>query len=141
VLIAGQDFRVYEVRYDAQIARELVAAEYAFWQQVERREPPEPSNVQDAIRRWGGLAAAGRVVAGDCELLAVERLLQIRTQRKQLDEDDEEARLQLMQALGERGDHLVDEAGTLLATWRLDRGRKAYIVAAREPQRRFLLKG
>jgi hypothetical protein len=89
----------------------------------------------------GRLAAAGRVVACEADLLAVERLLQISKQRKQLDDDDDKARLQLMQALGERGDHLVDEAGTLLATWRLDQGRKAYAVDARKPQRRFLLKG
>jgi predicted phage-related endonuclease len=142
VLIAGQDFRLYEVRADADIGRELVAAEHSFWHHhVEERVPPEPSNTQDAIRRWGGLAAAGRVVACEAELLAAERMLQIRTQRQQLDSDDEEARVKLMQALGEHGDHLVDEAGVLLVSWKLDRGRKAYTVEAREPARRFLLKG
>ena len=64
VLIGGQDFRLYEVHADADIARELVAAEYAFWHQVACREPPAPSNTQDAIRRWGGwLRQAGLSLA------------------------------------------------------------------------------
>jgi hypothetical protein len=42
--------------------------------------------------------------------------------------------------LGERGSSLVAPSGLLLATWKLDRGRKAYTVEAREPSRRFLVK-
>jgi putative phage-type endonuclease len=141
VLIGGQDFRLYEVAADADIARELVEQEYMFWRRVETREPPDPINTADAVRRWGHLTAAGTVVAGEPELYAVERLHQIRAQKKHLEAEADEAELKLMQALGEEGDHLVDEAGTLLATWRLDRGRKAYSVEAREPKRRFLLKG
>jgi putative phage-type endonuclease len=141
VLIAGQDFRLYEVAADADIARSLVEQEYTFWLRVEEHEPPDPVNTADAVRRWGSLTAAGTIVAGEAELFAVERLHQIRAQKKHLEAEADEAELKLMQALGEEGDHLVDEAGVLLATWRLDNGRKAYSVAAREPKRRFLLKG
>jgi predicted phage-related endonuclease len=141
VLIGGQDFRLYQVAADAEIARTLVEQEYVFWRRVEDREPPDPVNTTDAVRRWGSLTAAGTVVAGELELYAVERLHQIKQQTKLLEAEADTAQLQLMAALGEEGDHLVDEAGTLLATWRLDNGRKAYSVAAGEPKRRFLLKG
>jgi putative phage-type endonuclease len=141
VLIGGQDFRLYEVAADADIARELVEQEYLFWRRVETREPPDPVNTADAVRRWGSLAAAGTVIATEAELFAFERLQQIRSQKKHLESEQDEAELKLMQALGEEGDRLVDEAGTLLASWKMDNGRKAYSVAAREPKRRFLLKG
>jgi putative phage-type endonuclease len=141
VLIGGQDFRLYQVLADPEIARELVEQEYMFWQHVQNREPPDPVNTADAVRRWGSLTAAGTVVAGETELFAFERLQQIRSQKKHLESEQDEAELKLMQALGEEGDHLVDEAGTLLATWKMDRGRKPYSVSARDPKRRFLLKG
>jgi putative phage-type endonuclease len=141
VLIGGQDFRLYQVAVDPDIARELVKQEYLFWCRVESREPPDPVNTADAVRRWGHLRATGTVVASEADLFALERLHQIKQQTKLLETQAADAQLQLMQALGERGDHLVDEAGTLLATWKLDNGRKAYSVQAREPARRFLLKG
>jgi putative phage-type endonuclease len=141
VLIGGNDFRIYEVHADADIARELVEQESLFWRRVETREPPDPVNTADAVRRWGHLTATGTVVATEADLFALERLHQIRKQSKLLMAEADEAQLHLMEALGERGDHLVDEAGTLLATWKLDKGRKGYSVAAREPARRFLLKG
>jgi putative phage-type endonuclease len=140
VLIGGNDFRIYEVHADHDIARNLIKQEYTFWRCVKAREPPDPVNPADAVRRWGSLTAAGTVIATQAELAAVDILHGIKTQQKLLEADADRAQLQLMEALGERGDHLVDEAGTLLATWKLDKGRKAYSVAAREPSRRFLLK-
>ena len=141
VLIGGNDFRIYEVHADAEVARELVGREHQFWWRVANRDPPGPSNLRDALHRWGHLAAAGTVVASEAELLAVEQLHQIGSQLKELAAAAEKARVLLMQALGENGDHLVDEAGSVLATWKLDKGRKGYKVEARDPQRRFLLKG
>jgi putative phage-type endonuclease len=141
VLIGGNDFRLYQVHADAEIAREIVTAEEAFWARVEARQPPDPVNPRDAVRRWGSLTAAGTVIATEAELAVVEILRGIRKHQKLLEADADEAQLHLMTALGEKGDHLVDEAGTLLASWKLDRGRKSYTVAAREPQRRFRLKG
>jgi putative phage-type endonuclease len=141
VLIGGSDFRIYQIHADAAIAEQLVEREAEFWRQVERREPPDPVNLHDAVSRWGRLLIEGAVEADQFEIDAIESLRRFREQRKALDEAEENAKLIVMQALGENGDTLVDANGTRLATWALDKGRKGYTVEAKEPSRRFLLKG
>jgi putative phage-type endonuclease len=140
VLIGGQDFRLYTIERDDAIADTLIEREQRFWWRVENRMPPDPVNTTDAVRRWGRLYAPGMITASEAEQATVERLRGIKKARKALEaEEDAGARL-LMAALGDRGDTLVDLAGTALASWKLDRGRAAYQVEAREPARRFLVK-
>lgn len=140
VLIGGSDFRIYQVRADDSIASMLIDQEAAFWEFVERREPPPLVNLRDVVRRWGRLAVQGAVVADRVELLAVEELRRIADHRKTLDEMEEVNKAVVCQGLADKGEALVDDRGDLLCTWKLDSGRKAYTVAAREPARRFLLK-
>lgn len=140
VLIGGSDFRVYTVERDDAIARDLVAQEHRFWQAVINHEPPEPVNTEDALHRWGKLTVVGMVTATEHECELVARLRQIKEHQRGLVDEAEAAKLVLMQALADRGDTLFDAAGNVLATWRMDNGRKAYTVPAREPSRRFLLK-
>lgn len=42
VLIAGQDFRIYEVPADRELQEMILDAEADFWPRVQRGEPPEP---------------------------------------------------------------------------------------------------
>jgi putative phage-type endonuclease len=141
VLIGGSDFRVFEILHDPDISRDLIEAEEVFWRHVEDREPPDPVSASDAVKRWGRFAVAGAVTAPVEVAQAIDELRSIHDQRALLDDAEESAKLIVMEAFGERGDSLVDAAGGILATWKLDRGRKAYTVEAREPSRRFLLKG
>ena len=143
VLIAGNDFRLYHIERDRQIEAELIAYEAAFWHLVEEQTPPAPSNTQDAVRRWGRLSRPGEVVATDRAMLSIETLRQIRETRKSLDETEDQARLTVIKTLGENGSTLVSLSGEVLATWQLDRGKKAYTASykARPPERRFVLKG
>jgi putative phage-type endonuclease len=141
VLVGGSDFRIYTIERDDEIAGMLIDQEAEFWRHhVETGRPPDPVNTADAVRRWGRLSTRGAVTAGVVELAAIHALHDIRTSRIDLDEAEQIAKLAIMTALGEHGDALVDSAGSLLATWQLDKGRKAYTVEAREPSRRFLLK-
>jgi putative phage-type endonuclease len=140
VLIGGSDFRIYQVRRDIEIEQTLIEGEAAFWESVTQGVPPAPKTLEDAVKRWGRFDAAGWIVAGDAELRAVEILRQGKRLRRELDEAEEAAKLTIMQALGDNGLNLVHPQGELLATWKLDHGRKAYSVEAKEPSRRFLLK-
>ena len=139
VLIAGGDFRIYTIRHDAARAAELIEAEREFWGLVRRREPPEPYNLDDVLARWGGLDVVGEVPAGPAEIAAVENLRDLRRVRKELDMSEESNKEIVLAALADKGDTLVDH-GEVLATWRLDSGRKAYAVEAREPARRLVIK-
>ncbi|MBO0738759.1 MAG: YqaJ viral recombinase family protein [Alphaproteobacteria bacterium] len=139
-LIGGNDFRIFEVPYDARFAEEIIEAERAFWELVVRREPPEPVTLGDMIKRWGRAAAEDAVLAGREEIEAVRRMIEVRDQIKYLEIAETEARAVCLRALADRGDVLVNAAGVPLVSWRLDNGRKEYTVAARSPARRFLLK-
>jgi putative phage-type endonuclease len=140
VLIGGSDFRVYEVERDDDIAGALIQQEHGFWQHVLDRSPPEPVNVRDALHRWGRLANRGSVIATEADIEAITKLRDIHNIKTEIDAAEEAAKLVVMKSLGEHSDTLVDLAGTPLATWKLDKGRKSYTVQAREPARRFLLK-
>jgi putative phage-type endonuclease len=140
VLIAGQDFRLYQVWRDHEIEAQLVEREAAFWEMVTSDQPPPPMTMQDAVRRWGRFDAQGEVMAGVPEITAVEALRRLHRQQKELAAAEEQMKMRLMEAMGDDGLNLVDGRGDILATWKLDNGRKAYSVAAREPSRRFLVK-
>jgi putative phage-type endonuclease len=141
VLIGGNELRIYTIHADPVIADELIGREAEFWQRVEQNNPPDPVNLDDARARWGHLLIESSVRAGAEELAAIEVMHRARAERAKIEAEEAEAKLLLMQALRDRGDTLVDENGTRLCTWALDKGRKAFTVEAREPARRFLLKG
>jgi putative phage-type endonuclease len=140
VLIGGQDFRLYQVRPDREIEQQLVEGEAAFWETVTSGQPPPPMTMQDAVRRWGRFDAQGEVMAGVPEITAVETLRRLHRQKTEIAAAEEQLKMRLMEAMGDDGLNLVDGRGDILATWKLDNGRKAYSVPAREPTRRFLVK-
>lgn len=142
VLIGGSDFRCYEILRDDEIERELIRREYEFWCRVEVGDPPDPVDLADALNRWRRVVSPGAVSATHAEKLAIEAWRSIEATRKRLDEAEEDAKQIIVEALRDRGDELIDDerGGRVLATFKMDRGRKAYSVAAREPGRRLLLK-
>ena len=141
VLIGGQDFRLYQVFRDTEIEQQLIEREAEFWRHVVDNEPPPPTTLHDAMRRWGHFDAQGFTVAGEDEQRAIEVLRRGRQLQLDLDAAEEKAKLVIQSAMAETGQTLVHPVtGEVLATWKLDSGRKAYSVAAREPSRRFLVK-
>jgi len=141
VLFGGQDLQLYQVLRDPEIEQQLIDGEADFWRHVIDAEPPPPVSLHDAMRRWGHFNAQGYAVAGETEQQAIAVLRRSQQLRRELDEAEERAKLTVMEMLGETGQTLVHPlTGEILATWKLDNGRKAYSVAAREPSRRFLVK-
>lgn len=141
VLFGGQDLQLYQVERDAEIEQRLIDSEADFWRHVIDAEPPPPTSLHDAMRRWGHFDARGVNVAGEAEQHAIDILRRGHQLRRELDEAEERAKLTIMETLGETGQTLVHGiTGEILATWKLDNGRKPYSVAAREPSRRLLIK-
>lgn len=141
VLIGGSDFRLYRVERDKAIADAIVDEERAFWELVEKREPPPAITLADAVTRWGRSMAQGAVVAGDTEIEAIATLRLVADKLAEFGALQDQAQAVVLKAMADRGDGLVGSDGKLLATWKLDNGRKGYEVKPREPARRFLLKG
>jgi putative phage-type endonuclease len=140
VLIGGQDFRLYQIARDIEIEQHLIEGEAAFWEQVTSGVPPGPQTLEDAVKRWGHFNATGWIVAGEAELQAVEILRRGKQLQRDLEVEVEAAKLTIMSALGDNGLNLVAPSGELLATWKLDNGRKGYSVEPKEPSRRLLIK-
>ncbi len=141
VLIGGSDERLYHVEPDQTLHAQILEQEADFWHAVERREPPPPKNVGDAVRRWGRASRPGAILANPDIVSAVEMLRAIAAQVKEGEALADELKMKIMAELGDKGDTLIDDAGRVLASWKLDKGRAGYTVGPKEPSRRFLLKG
>lgn len=134
VLIGGQDFRVFEVHADPELQTMLVEGERDFWRRVETLDPPPPIDIEDARRRWGGLAVRGTVLATPEDLRLVAQAKALDAQAKALAKQVDEHKAALMQRLGERGDHLVDDFGRELVTWKLSKSPERFDLEAFEAE-------
>lgn len=154
VLIAGSDFRLYEVHADRELQDMMIDAEAAFWQRVVAKEPPELTSIADAIAKYGRFSRKNDVVADDETITAIETLRSIKVARAALDEGEDAAKLTIYRALGD-ADTLIDREGKPLATWRAQdaplrvdssalksKHPDIYreVVKQGDPTRRFLLK-
>lgn len=154
VLIAGSDFRVYEVPADRELQDMLIDAEAEFWERVKRGDPPEPVSYADVQARWGRASRADLVMADDDVRAAVLQLHALRAQRAQHEYQEEALRAIVMKAMGEC-DTLVDSTGATLCTWKAAKPAQRFDAAAfktshpdlhaqftkaGESSRRFLLK-
>jgi putative phage-type endonuclease len=140
VLIGGSDFRIYTVEPDPDIHAAIIERETEFWDRVQRREPPDPVDLSDAKARWGRISTKGHVRATgralDAWRAACEHREAIAIGKDCLDS----CRLTLMEELADHGDTLVGPDGEVLATWKLNVGRKGYTVAPSPPSRSLLIK-
>jgi len=146
VLIGGNDFRIYTVRADPAIQEVLIEQELAFWQHVQRREPPPIERLPDVKLRFGRHSAKGAVPA---DASMIDAIAFLRTGALVMAEQEaalDEKRAAVMAFLGERGDTLVDAAGKPMATWKLPAAPNRFdteLFAAEHPElyQRYLRKG
>lgn len=142
VLIGGSEMRIYTVEPDPIIHAEIIEREEEFWDRVQRRDPPEPVSFADAQARWGRISGKGQqVIADEAAKAAVSHARLLQQEIKHYEKSLEDYKLAIASALKDHGDTLVDAAGNVLATWKMDKGRKAYEVAARGSARKLLIKG
>jgi len=136
VLIGGSDFRLYEVHADTELQNMLIEREAAFWDCVQRGEPPAAITFADAQCRWGRSSRGGSIEAD------------------KISENMDACKATITRALADRGDTLM-HAGAVLATWKLAKAPERFDSAgfkamhpelfkqftkAGEPSRRLLIK-
>lgn len=154
VLIAGSDWRWYEIPADRELWQMLIEEEAAFWGRVERRDPPPLAGPDDVQLRYGRLQAGGTIEADDQALAAVDELRELRHQAKVTAEAIAETETWLKKYLGER--EALVRNGKPIVTWSTVRGRTrldetalrrdhpelaAQFTVTGDPYRRFVLKG
>lgn len=132
VLIGGSEFRIYTVHADPDITAMLIEAEREFWQRVQDGNPPEPSNIADALLRWGRVSKSKTAVAGAEDMAAIGEMRRLNFEIKRLQDLAEDEKLKLMGTM-QSADRLVHVRGGTLATWRTH-------LRDGEPVRTFRLK-
>lgn len=116
VLIAGREFRVYEIARDESIIEVVTEWEREFWARIERNDPPPLTNANDVRIRWP--EDNGRiVVANEEDLLRVDGLRKLKADRDALEANIEELELGLKERIAEASS-LVDSYGRALITWK-----------------------
>lgn len=154
VLIAGSDFRIYEVPADAELQDMIVDVESAFWEQVQRGEAPPPQTAADAARRFRTVRPGESVTATKEVEDIVRNLMRMKIDAAELEAMADAHKALVMGFLGE-AETLVDLQGKPLCTWKQAKGALRFNTARfkadspdlyaqyqdeGEPSRRFLLK-
>lgn len=129
VLLAGNEYRQYYIPRSEEIINSLIEKELAFWERVQTRNAPPPTNPYDASLlhprdRGASVLASGEASAAILELHNLTR------EQKALEAREKELKTQVM---AEMKDALILQGldGRPLATWKTQ-ARSGYTVAPSE---------
>lgn len=115
-LIGADDLRIYRVERDDELIGRMRSEEVAFWDRIQRREPPPISTLADAALRWP--SSMTRSVVADAELtVKIGTLKEIRGQIKELEATADALELCAKSALAD-AETLLGPDGKRLATWK-----------------------
>ena len=115
VLIAGSDFRVIEVPFDAEFGDMIIDAERDMWRRIKEGDPPLARTLADVNTLYRNSNA--RAIEANAEILDAWRaLIETRHDIARCEGDVERFELQLKMALGD-ADTLTYK-GRTLATWK-----------------------
>lgn len=115
VLIGADDFRLYRVDRDDEVISYIRQAEIEFWQRIQARNPPPPSNIEDVLRMYARDSGIS-IQATDAVAARVRDLKSTKLTIKELEAKADELKQEICLFMG--------EASTLmwgskqLASWR-----------------------
>lgn len=115
----GCDFKVYVYKRHDDLTKKIINKERAFWfDHVLKNNPPAPQdgNVDDFLKAYP--IANDRVVCvSGTDMAKIQRLNEIKKQRKELDTQEETAKADVLKLFG-GSSLLVDENKNPLASWK-----------------------
>ncbi len=115
-LIGADDLRIYRVERDDELIARIRSEELAFWDRIQRRDPPPITTLADATLRWP--SSVTRTIVADAELAEkIETLRQIKAQLKELEMTAETLELAAKGRMGD-ADTLLSPDGYKLCTWK-----------------------
>lgn len=122
VLIGGQDYRVYAVPLDAELAAAIIARERDFWEAVEARNPPAPTTLAGALARWP--KDTGTSIAATPDVIeACQRLKAVKAEIKAREADAEALEVAVKACMADAAT-LTGPDGKALATWTSQTARR-----------------
>ncbi len=153
VMFGDFEFAVYEVPADAEFQDLLLEQEAEFWEMVEKRIPPDPSNTEDVLRRWPRAKFQAATIATAKDHQVAGMLATIKAHIAALEKMQARCEAHLKMAIGDNEALTVGDK--VLATWKNAAGPRRFdskrlqaehpelfelYVSPSRPQRRFLLK-
>ena len=137
VLFGGQRLEIFTIERDPEAIKRLIEKLQAFWKLVQGDIPPEPLTPEEARLLYpkdaGTVIEATPSIQVNCTHLA-----SLTKQIGRFEEIADSYRAKIQGFMGEAA--TLEYQGQQLASWRLDKGRKGYVVQDAPPKRRFLLK-
>lgn len=127
VLIAGQDFRIYEIPREDALIDDLIAIGAEFWGRVESGTPPDPSTIEDARLRWPRDSGDARECNLDTEI-QVQRLKDLKRQIKTLEADAETLQTEIIAQIADAA--ALTFEGRTLCTYKAQSNRRLDTKAA-----------
>jgi putative phage-type endonuclease len=117
VLIGGQDFRIYTYMKNNEFEDKLITIGKNFWlNHVQKRIPPEPSNLHDLSSLYP--RSNGKEVKANAEVVSSLMELKAMNEEKTVLETSIDTLKKNIQEYIRDYDILVDENGSVLATWK-----------------------
>ena len=122
VLIGGSDFRTYTIGRNDDLIEDLQEVAADFWELVEKREPPAPETVEDALHRWPRHIAEKTKIVGPETFKAATDLNQVKEQLKSLEKQEDALKLEIMKAAGDA--EYLTHGGERIASWKTQESKR-----------------
>ncbi len=132
VLIGGNTFKTYLVKRDEEFIENLVAAERAFYRNMETATPPEPMDYAEAASIWRR-APALPVFGEERFVTLAARYAEVKAQIGILEEEADQIKLEFTKALEDKGDTLIVD-GKTVATWKASNTVDEEKIKAEQPE-------
>ena len=137
VLFGGQRLEIFTIERDPAAIARLIEKLQAFWALVQGDVPPEPLSPEEARLLYP--KDAGTAIEATDEIAKMaQHLAQTKEGLDQLEAVADSYKAKLQGFMGENA--LLTYQGAVLASWKLNNGRKGYTVADQPPARAFRLK-
>ena len=125
VLIGGQDYREYVYERDEWLEADIVMACDEFWHCVERGKQP-PAQFADMKYLFKAVEEKSIVYSTELEK-PIKDLMTVKLKSKQLQIEEEQAKLQIMQYMQD-AEYLTDNDGKVLVSWKTGKRGRTFLV-------------
>jgi len=118
VLIGGNDFRVYRYEKNTRLEEQVLNLEFNFWyNHVEKRIPPQPGELDKAIKLWPKAQDEKVAVASEEVIDAIRLYNSTKNSIKELEEKEQKYKEEICRVL-QNAAILIDSEGSQIATWK-----------------------
>lgn len=116
VLLGGQDFRFYQIKFDQELSELVIKKEAEFWQHVVDKTPPPPQTLGDIASLYP--SDSGKSIEATAEVFdLIDKLKAVKSRMAEQKATSDDLEIRLKSFIADNS-FLVDIDGKPLATWK-----------------------